>query len=165
MNIKEAKTQIKNAIKAYFTKDEFGNYQIPIERQRPVFLMGPPGIGKTAIMEQIASDLGVEVKQDGNLDYLAKQGVLLLNTILTVEHGKALAHKSFGWEKFTDNVIKYINTFDNTNIIAINIITPLNICIERRAGQISENVMKEIYSRYCPISESEVSNIINVIYE
>lgn len=59
MNIKEAKTQIKNAIKAYFTKDEFGNYQIPIERQRPVFLMGPPGIGKTAIMEQIASDLGV----------------------------------------------------------------------------------------------------------
>jgi len=41
MNIKEAKIQIKNAIKAYFAKDEFGNYQIPIERQRPVFLMGP----------------------------------------------------------------------------------------------------------------------------
>ena len=60
----------------------------------------------------VLSDLGVEIKQDGNLDYLAKQGVLLLNTILTVEHGKALAHKSFGWEKFTDNVIKYINTLD-----------------------------------------------------
>ena len=59
MNIKEAKTQIENAIKAYFAKDEYGNHQIPIERQRPVFLMGPPGIGKTAIMEQIASDLGV----------------------------------------------------------------------------------------------------------
>ena len=59
MNIKEAKEQIKNAINVYFTKDEFGNYKIPIERQRPVFLMGPPGIGKTAIMEQIAEELGV----------------------------------------------------------------------------------------------------------
>ena len=59
MNIKEAKKQIKNAMTAYFTKDEFGGYAIPIEKQRPVFLMGPPGIGKTAIMEQIAAELGV----------------------------------------------------------------------------------------------------------
>ena len=59
MNIKEAKEQIQNAITAYFTKDKFGNYIIPIEKQRPVFLIGPPGIGKTAIMEQIASELGV----------------------------------------------------------------------------------------------------------
>lgn len=57
MNIKEAKEQIRNAITAYFSKDAFGNYEIPIERQRPVFLMGPPGIGKTAIMEQIAAEL------------------------------------------------------------------------------------------------------------
>ena len=54
MNIKEAKTQIKNAMTAYFTKNEFEEYIIPIEKQRPIFLMGPPGIGKTAIMEQIA---------------------------------------------------------------------------------------------------------------
>ena len=59
MNIKEAKDQIKNAISAYFAKDEYDTYLIPLERQRPVFLMGPPGIGKTAIMEQIASELGV----------------------------------------------------------------------------------------------------------
>ena len=59
MNIKEAKEQIKNAMTAYFTKDELGNYVITIERQRPVFLMGPPGIGKTAIMEQIAQELDV----------------------------------------------------------------------------------------------------------
>ena len=59
MNIKKAKEQIKNAVRAYFTKDEFGNYIIPTERQRPVFLMGPPGIGKTAVMEQIASEMGV----------------------------------------------------------------------------------------------------------
>ena len=59
MNIKEAKEQIKNAMTAYFTKDEFGNYAVSVEKQRPVFLMGPPGIGKTAIMEQIAQELDV----------------------------------------------------------------------------------------------------------
>lgn len=59
MNIKEAKQQIENAMRAYFSKDQFGNYIIPIERQRPIFLMGPPGIGKTAIMEQIANELEV----------------------------------------------------------------------------------------------------------
>ena len=59
MNIKQAKEQIENAMRAYFTKDSFGNYRIPVERQRPIFMMGPPGVGKTAIMEQIAGDLGV----------------------------------------------------------------------------------------------------------
>lgn len=61
MNIKEAKEQIKNAMTAYFTKDEYGNYIIPIHEQRPVFMMGAPGIGKTAIMEQIAQELGVSL--------------------------------------------------------------------------------------------------------
>ena len=59
MDIKQAKEQIKNAMVAYFAKDEFGNYRLPTERQRPVFLLGAPGIGKTAIMEQIAQDLDV----------------------------------------------------------------------------------------------------------
>ena len=59
MNIKEAKEQIKNAMKSYFMKNQFGKYMIPIEKQRPIFLMGPPGIGKTAIIEQIAQELNV----------------------------------------------------------------------------------------------------------
>lgn len=59
MNIKQAKEQIQNAMKAYYTKNEYGDYAIPIERQRPIFLIGPPGIGKTAIMEQVAAELGV----------------------------------------------------------------------------------------------------------
>ena len=61
MNIKQAKEQIKYAVKSYFTKDESGDFIIPVERQRPIFLMGPPGIGKTAIMEQIANELGVGI--------------------------------------------------------------------------------------------------------
>ena len=61
MNIKEAKKQILNAIQAYLIKDEFGDYRISIEHQRPVFLLGAPGIGKTAIMEQIAQETGVNL--------------------------------------------------------------------------------------------------------
>lgn len=57
MHIQQAKTQIKNAIVAYNTKDKYGRYKIPVSKQRPVFLVGAPGIGKTAIMEQIAQEL------------------------------------------------------------------------------------------------------------
>ena len=59
MNIKEAKEQIKRAAQIYLMKDAYGNYKIPIERQRPVFLLGPPGIGKTAIMEQVAQEMDI----------------------------------------------------------------------------------------------------------
>lgn len=59
MNIKQAKEDIKRAVTAYLAKDKFGNYVIPIERQRPIFVMGAPGIGKTAIMEQIASEMNI----------------------------------------------------------------------------------------------------------
>ena len=59
MNIHDAKNQIKNAVKAYMAKDDYGNNLIPQHKQRPVFLVGPPGIGKTAIMEQIASEFGI----------------------------------------------------------------------------------------------------------
>ncbi|BFL47117.1 ATP-binding protein [Lactonifactor longoviformis] len=59
MNIKEAKTEIKNTIRAYTRKNERGEYLFPRSRQRPVLLIGPPGIGKTAIMEQIAEECNV----------------------------------------------------------------------------------------------------------
>ena len=51
MNIKEAKEEIKHTLLAYNRKDAAGRYTFPKLRQRPVLLMGPPGIGKTAIME------------------------------------------------------------------------------------------------------------------
>lgn len=56
MNIKRAKEEIKNTIEAYLFKDTYGAYEIPPIRQRPVLLIGPPGIGKTQIMEQISQE-------------------------------------------------------------------------------------------------------------
>ncbi|MCM1327628.1 MAG: AAA family ATPase [Lachnoclostridium sp.] len=59
MNIKQAKEYIKHSVTLYLKKDEFGEYRVPVVRQRPIFLLGAPGIGKTAIMEQIAQELGI----------------------------------------------------------------------------------------------------------
>ena len=56
MNIKPAQEEIKHTVRAYLSKDEQGEYRIPVIRQRPILLMGPPGIGKTQIMEQIAME-------------------------------------------------------------------------------------------------------------
>lgn len=70
----------------------------------------PPSL--VNIYKEMSSDLGVEVNQDGNLDYLAKQGVLLLNTSLTVREHMANSHSKKGWETFTDNCIKLLNEQD-----------------------------------------------------
>jgi MoxR-like ATPase len=59
MNIKDAKKQIENAINSYLAKDKYGEYRIPSEKTAPVFLFGAPGIGKTAIMEQLSKELGI----------------------------------------------------------------------------------------------------------
>lgn len=56
MNIKEAKQEIVNTLHAYLKKDEEGNYTYPLVHQRPLLLIGAPGIGKTAIMEQVARE-------------------------------------------------------------------------------------------------------------
>lgn len=56
MNIRQAKEEIKNTVRAYLSRSEDGNYRIPAIRQRPILLMGPPGVGKTQIMEQIARE-------------------------------------------------------------------------------------------------------------
>ena len=70
----------------------------------------PPSL--VNIYKEMASDLNVEVNQDGNLEYLARQGVLLLNTSLTVREHQANSHSKFGWQEFTDNCIILINEQD-----------------------------------------------------
>ncbi|HNE25854.1 MAG TPA: uracil-DNA glycosylase, partial [Pseudomonadales bacterium] len=61
------------------------------------------------IFAEIKRDLGIEPPPHGNLTRWADQGVLLLNSVLTVEHGKAGAHQGKGWEIFTDKIIALLN--------------------------------------------------------
>lgn len=63
----------------------------------------PPSLRN--IYQELESDLGISPAKDGDLSAWARQGVLLLNTVLTVESGKANSHKSFGWQRFTDAVL------------------------------------------------------------
>lgn len=61
------------------------------------------------IFKEISSDLGIAMSGSPNLEPWARQGVLLLNSILTVRAGQAASHRSLGWEQFTDAVIRYIS--------------------------------------------------------
>ena len=62
------------------------------------------------IFKEIQTDLGKPVPENGNLERWAEQGVLLLNTVLTVEEGNPDSHKGIGWEQFTDRVIELLSS-------------------------------------------------------
>lgn len=72
----------------------------------------PPGVRPPPslknIYKELESDLGIPRALHGTLDHWAKQGVLLLNSVLTVEQGRAASHKNLGWERFTDAVIRLV---------------------------------------------------------
>ena len=70
----------------------------------------PPSL--VNIYKEINSDLGLPIPNHGFLMHWAKQGVLLLNTVLTVEYNKAFSHRGMGWEVFTDNILKILNEQD-----------------------------------------------------
>lgn len=61
------------------------------------------------IYKELESDLGLKRPTDGNLEHWASQGVLLLNSVLTVEMAKAASHGKMGWEQFTDAIIALVN--------------------------------------------------------
>lgn len=71
----------------------------------------PPSLEN--IYKELESDLGIKRPSHGCLEEWAKQGVLLLNTILTVEAHKALSHRGKGWEQFTDAIISAVNKKDS----------------------------------------------------
>ncbi len=67
----------------------------------------PPSLKN--IFKELRDDLGIEEPESGNLEKWAKEGVLLLNSVLTVEKDKAASHKDLGWNLFTDYIIKILN--------------------------------------------------------
>jgi len=77
----------------------------------------PPSLRN--IYKELNSDLGIDTPIHGELTSWAKQGVLLLNTILTVEAHKPLSHKNKGWEIFTDEVIKILNNDERPKVFVL----------------------------------------------
>ena len=73
----------------------------------------PPGVRPPPslinIFKELESDLGLTRPNHGHLEHWARQGVLLLNSVLTVESGLAASHKDKGWERFTDAIIRLVN--------------------------------------------------------
>lgn len=67
----------------------------------------PPSLKN--IFKELNSDLAIEIPKSGNLTKWANEGVLLLNTVLSVESGKAGSHQNKGWESFTDRIIEVLN--------------------------------------------------------
>jgi uracil-DNA glycosylase len=76
----------------------------------PPHVRPPPSL--VNIYKEMASDLGIQPARHGFLEHWAKQGVLLLNSVLTVEMGQAASHRDRGWERFTDAVIREVNAKD-----------------------------------------------------
>lgn len=77
----------------------------------------PPSLKN--IYKELNDDLGIVPSNVGNLECWAKEGVLLLNAVLTVEKDKPASHKNIGWETFTDAIISKINEKDNPVIFIL----------------------------------------------
>lgn len=113
------KSKIFNA----FSKTSIENLKVVILGQDPYHGMGqaqglsfstPKEIKNPPSMQNILKEINEDLQRaslclDGDLTPWAKEGVLLLNTILTVEESKPKSHHNLGWEIFTDNIIKYIS--------------------------------------------------------
>lgn len=116
------KDNIFNALKL----TDFNNVKVVIMGQDPYHGIGeahglsfsvqkgikiPPSLQN--IYKELDSDLGIKPKEHGDLSGWAKEGVLLLNSVLTVEKDKAASHKGMGWELLTDYIIKVLNKRDD----------------------------------------------------
>ncbi|MGJ0455819.1 uracil-DNA glycosylase [Aliarcobacter cryaerophilus] len=112
----------ENIFKA-FSLTKIDNLKVVILGQDPYHGAGqaqglafstPSNIKNPPSMQNILKEINDDLQKpsiciDGDLTSWAKQGVLLLNSVLTVEEAKAASHKNLGWEVFTDNIIKYIS--------------------------------------------------------
>lgn len=146
MNIKQAKEYIKNSVDLYLKKDEFGAYRIPVVRQRPIFLLGAPGIGKTAIMEQIAQEMGIALVAY-SMTHHTRQSALGLPFI---------TEKTYGGEKY--NVSEYTmseiiatiyDTMENSGIKeGILFLDEINCVSETLAPSMLQFLQYKVFGRH-----------------
>lgn len=83
----------------------------------PKVLPKPPSLQN--ILKELATDLNIPISPHGDLSYWARQGVLLLNSVLTVEKGLAGSHQNQGWELFTDKIVDVINEKTDNSVFIL----------------------------------------------
>lgn len=83
----------------------------------PKIIPKPPSLQN--ILKELSADLGVPISPHGDLSYWARQGVLLLNSVLTVEKGLAGSHQNQGWELFTDKIVDVINEKTDNSVFIL----------------------------------------------
>ncbi len=146
MDIKSAKEQIKNAINAYLKKNEFGEYRIPLEKQRPVFLLGAPGIGKTAIMEQIAQEVGISLVSY-SMTHHTRQSALGLPFIVRKTYGD----REYDVSEYTmsEIIASVFNTIEETGIQeGILFLDEINCVSETLAPVMLQFLQFKIFGRH-----------------
>ncbi len=146
MNIKQAKEYIKNSVNLYLKKDEFGEYRVPVVRQRPIFLLGAPGIGKTAIMEQIAQELGIALVSY-SMTHHTRQSALGLPFIVQKSYGG----KEYNVSEYTmsEIIASIYDTIENSGIKeGILFLDEINCVSETLAPSMLQFLQYKVFGRH-----------------
>ncbi|MBQ0125560.1 MAG: AAA family ATPase [Clostridiales bacterium] len=113
MNIKEAKEQVKQTVISYLERDEYGNKVIPIGKQRPIFIVGAPGLGKTDIMAQVANELDIGLVEY-SLTHHTRQSALGLPVISEKTYdGNTYKVSEYTMSEIISSVYELIETTKN----------------------------------------------------
>ena len=146
MNIKEAKEYIKSSVRLYLKKDEFGEYRVPVVRQRPIFLLGAPGIGKTAIMEQIAQEMGLALVAY-SMTHHTRQSALGLPFITQKKYGD----KEYQVSEYTmsEIIASVYDTMENSGIKeGILFLDEINCVSETLAPSMLQFLQYKVFGRH-----------------
>ena len=98
MNISQAKDMIRDTVRIYLKKNEFGEYVIPYMKQRPIYMLGAPGIGKTAILEQVAKEFQIPVVTF-SMTHMTKENAVGLPMVKRIPFGDR-------YQEVTDYTVK-----------------------------------------------------------